>query len=137
MSIELDHLIVPCRDRRKSAKLLAELFGVSWGPASVGPFHAVYVSDGLTLDFDETPEPFPLQHYCFRVDAERFEAILARIKAAGISHRSLPQGPADLQVNTAHGGKIVYWDQPDGHVWEILTLSYARQSKRDFGEFAA
>jgi catechol 2,3-dioxygenase-like lactoylglutathione lyase family enzyme len=136
MSIELDHLIVPCRNRLQSAKLLAELFGVSWGPASVGPFHAVYVSDGLTLDFDETPEPLPLQHYCFRVDAERFEAILARIKAAGISYRSLPQGPADLQVNTAHGGKIVYWDQPDGHVWEILTLSYARQSKRDFGESA-
>jgi hypothetical protein len=21
----------------------------------------------------------------------------------------------------------VYWNEPDGHVWEILTVSYARQ----------
>jgi len=26
-----------------------------------------------------------------------------------------------------HGGSIVYWNEPDGHYWEILTVSYARQ----------
>jgi len=50
-----------------------------------------------------------------------------RIKAKGIAWRSLPHGEADRKVNTAHGGRIVYWDQPDGHVWEILTESYARR----------
>jgi hypothetical protein len=30
-------------------------------------------------------------------------------------------------VNTAHGGRIVYWSEPDGHVWEALTVSYARR----------
>ncbi len=33
-----------------------------------------------------------------------------------------------MQVNTHHGGWIVYWNEPDGHVWEALTVSYARQS---------
>jgi hypothetical protein len=25
----------------------------------------------------------------------------------------------------------VYWDRPDGHVWEALTVSYARSAARD------
>jgi hypothetical protein len=32
-----------------------------------------------------------------------------------------------MRVNMQHGGRIVYWNQPDGHVWEALTVSYARQ----------
>ncbi len=27
-----------------------------------------------------------------------------------------------------HGGSIVYWNEPDGHQWEMLTISYARQA---------
>jgi hypothetical protein len=34
-----------------------------------------------------------------------------------------------MQINTAHGGRIVYWNEPDGHVWEVLTVSYARQPR--------
>jgi catechol 2,3-dioxygenase-like lactoylglutathione lyase family enzyme len=89
----------------------------------------VYVNDGLTLDFDETSEPFPTQHYCFRVEPAEFDAILGRIRAAGLPYRSSPHGPVDFAVDTAHGGRIVYWSEPDGHVWEILTVSYARGGK--------
>ena len=32
----------------------------------------------------------------------------------------------DQQVDTTHGGRIVYWNEPDGHQWEMLTASYAR-----------
>jgi hypothetical protein len=34
-----------------------------------------------------------------------------------------------MQVNTQHGGRIVYWNEPDGHQRELLTVSYARQAK--------
>ena len=128
MAINLDHLLVPARDRVASAKFLAELLGVPWAESGVGPFSPVYVNDGLTLDFDETSEPFPTLHFCFRVDQAHFDAILARIIAAGIPYRSSPHGPADFKVNKDHGGSIVYWNEPDGHVWEILTVSYARKS---------
>ena len=30
--------------------------------------------------------------------------------------------------DTGHGGSIVYWNEPDGHQWEMLTASYARES---------
>lgn len=66
----------------------------------------MFVNDGLTLDFDQ---------------------ILSRIRARGFEYRSTPGGPADRQVNHYGGGRHVYWSQPDEHVWEILTVSYARQ----------
>ena len=128
MSIQLDHTIVPSRNRKAAAELLATLLGVPWAESGVGPFCPVYVSDGLTLDFDQADEPFPVLHYCFRVSEPEFDGILARIKARGIAYRSTPHGPMDRQVNTHSGGRIVYWNEPDGHVWEALTVSYARQT---------
>jgi catechol 2,3-dioxygenase-like lactoylglutathione lyase family enzyme len=128
MAVHLDHLLVPARNRAASARRVAQILGVPWAESGVGPFSPVYVNDGLTLDFDETGDPFPTLHFCFRVDPEAFDAILGRITAAGIPYRSTPHGPVDFKVNTDHGGRIVYWSEPDGHVWEALTVSYARQA---------
>jgi len=129
MTVHLDHLFVPCRNRVASAKLLAELLGVPWAETGAGPVSSVYVNEGLTLDFDETEKSYPIGHYCFRVTEEDFNAILGRLRAAGIQYRSDPHGPVDMQINTQYGGNIVYWNEPAGHYWEILTVSYARQAK--------
>ena len=54
MAAQLDHLLVPSKDRVTSAKLLAHLLGVPWAEqGSIGPFSPVYVNAGLTLDFDQ------------------------------------------------------------------------------------
>ena len=130
MAIALDHLIVPTKNRITSAKLLGTLLGVLWAEqGGFGPFSPVYVNDKFTIDFDEWTEPVPKMHYCFRLEATEFDAVLTRIKAAGITYRSLPHGPADNSVNKTFGGKLIYWSEPDGHTWEILTVSYARQSQ--------
>ncbi len=126
MSIDLDHLLIPVRDRVASARLLATLLGVAWAESGIGPFSPVYVNDALTLDFDQADSPYPVQHYCFRVSEPEFDAILGRIRAAGIEYRSAVHGPMDMQVDTQHGGRIVYWNEPDCHQWEMLTVSYAR-----------
>ena len=129
MTIQLDHTIVPSRNQIASAKLLAELLGVPWAESSIGPFSPVYVNDGLTLDFIETDQPFPIYYFCFRVDEKEFDSILARITAAGIKYRSTVRGAADMQISTQFGGRMIYWNEPDGHQWEILTVSYARRAK--------
>ena len=126
--IELDHVIVSAHDQRASARRLAEFLGVPWAESGIGPFSPVYVNDGLTLDFIDDPGPFPVQHFCFRVSDAEFDSILGRLQAAGIRYRSSVRGPEDMKVNTDYGGRIVYWNEPDGHQWEILTVSYARQS---------
>ncbi len=129
MNIQLDHLLVPSRDKIAAARQLAELLGVPWSTSGIGPFAPVYVNDGLTLDFDQWDGPVPPIHFAFRVSEDAFDAILARLQAAGIPYRSLVHGPVDSKVDTAHGGRIVYWNQPDGHQWEMLTVSYAREAR--------
>lgn len=126
MTIELDHFIVSCRNKAAAARQLGELLGVPWAESGIGPFAPVYLNDGLTLDFFETQEDFPVEHYCFRVSDAEFDAILARIQAAGIPYRSAVRGPMDMQVSTQFGGRGIYWNAPEGHQWEMLTVSYAR-----------
>lgn len=127
MTIHLDHTIVPSRNRIASAKLLAELLGVPWAATGAGPFSPVYVNDGLTLDFQDTDEQFPIYHFCFRVNQADFDGILARIKAAGIKYRSTVGGTVDMRVDPHYGN--VCWNEPDGHQWEMLMVSYARAGR--------
>jgi catechol 2,3-dioxygenase-like lactoylglutathione lyase family enzyme len=129
MSIDLDHTIVPSHHAVASAERLAQLLGVPWAPTGLGPFSPVYVNEGLTLDFIQTDEHFPVYHFCFRVDDAAFDAILARIEAAGVAWRGSVRGSDDRRVNTEYGGRMVYWNEPDGHQWEMLTVSYARQAR--------
>jgi hypothetical protein len=124
MAIELDHIMVHARDQDAAAKRLAEILGVEWGKAAAGPFTAVYVNEGLTFDFISTDESFPVEHYCFRVAPEEFARILGRLQAARIPYRSSVRGANDMKVDPHYGN--VYWDEPDGHRWEMLTVSYAR-----------
>ena len=111
MTIHLDHFIVSSHDKSASAKLLAELLGVGWSEAGPGPFAAVYINDGLTLDFIDTDEEFPVEHFCFRVSEKDFDAILGRITAAGIQFRSTVRGPIDMQVDRQFGGRGLYWNE--------------------------
>lgn len=127
MSIQLDHVIVPSRDRKTAAALLGGILGVPWSAEThAGPFSPVYVNGELTLDVGQIHAEFPAQHYCFRVSEPEFDAILARLREKGIAYRSTPLGPMDMQIRQQGGGRNVYWSEPDGHVWEILTVSYAR-----------
>src|SRR5262249_4519472 len=62
MTVQLDHTIVPSRDRKAAAELLARILAVPWAESGVGPFCPVYVNDGLTLDMDQAEDGFPIQH---------------------------------------------------------------------------
>jgi catechol 2,3-dioxygenase-like lactoylglutathione lyase family enzyme len=126
MAIQLDHIIVPAQDRVEAARRLAGLLDVAWEKTQ-GEFSPVYVNESLTLDFARRPDFEGRHHICFRVSDAEFDAIFGRIQAAKIAYRSRPHGEDDLKINTRLGGKNLYWQDPDGHLWEILTVSYARQ----------
>ena len=84
--MELDHAIVPVRDRRAAAERLAAILGVPWAETGIGPFCPVFVSDGFTIDFDTAEGSFPIQHYAFRVSDAEFDAIVARLVDLRIGH---------------------------------------------------
>ncbi len=122
MTIELDHTIVPSRDKEAAARFFSRIFGLTYN-GTVSPFAPVRVNENLTLDFldfDEASD-FETHHYAFKVSEAEFDAIFGRIKADGVIYGSGPGSFEDMQINHRRGGRGVYFRDPDGHILEILT----------------
>jgi catechol 2,3-dioxygenase-like lactoylglutathione lyase family enzyme len=124
MAVQLNHTIVPARDKEASARFYARMFGFAYaGPQ--GHFAPVRIqSQSLTLDFDEN-ESFEPGHYAFKVSEAEFDEIFARIRADGMSYGSGPFSSEDGQINHWNGGRGVYFRDPGGHLLEILTRDSA------------
>jgi catechol 2,3-dioxygenase-like lactoylglutathione lyase family enzyme len=123
MAIELNHTIVYSRDKRASARFLADLFGLP-SPVAWGPFLAVAASNSVTLDFLDTTGDIASQHYCFLVGEDEFDAIFGRIQAQGMPFWADPGHRQAGEINTHDGGRGVYFDDPSGHNLEIITRPY-------------
>jgi len=121
MTIRLDHTIVPATDKAASAKFFAEIFGLAVKPGQ-GHFAQVQVNDSLTLDFADEAEPGWREHYAFHVSEAEFGAIFGRVKAKGLLYGSGPSNRADGQLYTRRGGRGFYFDDPNGHILEVMTV---------------
>ena len=130
MTIRLDHTIVPAKDKVASAEFCAEIFGLTVKP--VDHFAPVQVNESLTFDFADEPEPWggpgfdprtgQSHHYAFHVSEAEFEAIFGRVKAKGIAYGSGPFTHTDGQINTRRGGRGFYFEDPYGHLLEVMTV---------------
>ncbi|NEB74058.1 VOC family protein [Streptomyces sp. SID14478] len=127
MPVELNHTIVTAHDQEASARFLADLLGLSVGPPD-GPFTPVEVANGVTLayydrELDESvPGPrITPQHYAFQVADEEFDAILGRIRAAGLPYWADPHHRTPVEIRTRDGSRAAYFEDPNGHNMEILT----------------
>ena len=122
MAVKLNHTIVYARNKRASSAFLTELLGlepaVPWGP-----FMAVEVANEITLDYHDAADPSP-QHYCFLVDEAEFDEIFARIREREIPYWADPGHHEAGEINTNDGGRGVYFDDPNGHILEIITRPY-------------
>ena len=122
MSIELNHTIVPARDKVASAEFFARILGLAFDKGAVGHFAPVRVNESLTMDFGDA-DAFEVHHYAFKVSEADFDAMFARILAEGIPYGSGPPNPFDdMKINRRDGGRGVYFRDPDGHVLELLTV---------------
>ena len=131
MPVSLNHTIVPARDKRASATFLAEILGLPVGEP-FGPFIPVRVGE-VTMDFAEVDfaqrgvDVVQPHHYAFQVDEAGFDQIFERIVARGLDYYAEPHEPKRYgEINTWRGGRTVYFDDPDGHIMEVLTTSEAR-----------
>jgi catechol 2,3-dioxygenase-like lactoylglutathione lyase family enzyme len=119
MTVELNHTIVPARDKHASAAFIAEVLGLPVG-GEVGPFVQVELANNVTLDFMDRTDVTP-QHYAFLVDDEVFDAAHARLLDRGVQTWADPDHLEPDGINTRWGGRGVYFPDPDGHNMEILT----------------
>ena len=120
MAIKLDHTIVAARDKHESAAFLAEILGLP-APVPFGPFLGVRMDNGVTLDFLDSEEEIVAQHYAFLIGESEFDAIFARIRERVLDYWADPFHHQPGAINTNDGGRGVYWNDPDGHILEIIT----------------
>jgi catechol 2,3-dioxygenase-like lactoylglutathione lyase family enzyme len=122
MAIQLNHTIVHARDPVASAKFLSDLLGLA-PPTTFGPFQVVELANGVSLDYI-VGDGIAAQHYAFLVAEDEFDAIFGRIRERGLDHWADPGQRLKNEINTHDGGRGVYWEDPDGHLLEIITRPY-------------
>jgi catechol 2,3-dioxygenase-like lactoylglutathione lyase family enzyme len=121
MSIEVNHLIVPATDKTSSARFLAGILGLPIGEP-VSHFQPVQVG-AVTLDYDNAADIRPI-HVAFLVDDATFDAAHKRLLDAGVPTYADPGRSLPSQVNHRFGGRGVYFDDPDGHLFELMTAAW-------------
>ena len=123
MSIQLNHTIVSCRDQERSAAFLSEILGLP--PATrFGHFLVVQADNDVSLDFAETTKEIMPQHYAFLTGEDEFDAAFGRIRDRGLTYWADPGRSQPGVINHRDGGRGLYFEDPDGHVLEILTRPY-------------
>lgn len=123
MPVELNHTIVWCTDRYRSAAFMAEMFGLP-EPKDLFHFRVVEVANGVSLDFSDMNAPTSRQHYAFLVSEPEFDAVMQKIRDKGLEFWADPQGSRPGEINHNDGGRGVYFRDPDGHYLEALTVPY-------------
>ncbi len=122
MPVQLNHTIVWSKDKQKSAKFLTEILGLP-AATSFGPFLVVKLDNDVSLDFYEQEE-VGLQHYAFLITEAGFDAVFARIRGRGMDYWADPAKTQPGEIYHHNGGRGVYFDDPSGHLLEIMTRPY-------------
>jgi catechol 2,3-dioxygenase-like lactoylglutathione lyase family enzyme len=120
MAIRLDHTIVPAKDKVAAAKFFAEIFGLS--VEDHGHFAEVQINESLTFAFADEPKSVRSHHYAFHISDAEFDAIFERVKAREIPYGSGPFSHSDGKINTRRGGRGFYFEDPNGHLLEVMTV---------------
>jgi catechol 2,3-dioxygenase-like lactoylglutathione lyase family enzyme len=127
VTAKLNHTIVWTRDKEASSAFLAEILGLP-EPARFGPFRVVELDNEASLDFHDTEGEIPSQHYAFLVSEADFDKAFARIRERGLTWWADPAQRRAGEINHNDAGRGLYFEDPDGHLLEIITRPYGSGS---------
>lgn len=131
---ELNHLIVWCADKTRGAAHLVDVLGLDPPRDFAGQFLVVDIGNGVSLDYaDWRGDELTSQHLAFLVTDEEFDAAYDRMKSTGIEHWADPSRRTPGEINHHDGGRGVYWNDPDGHLLEIITRPYGAETESSGG----
>jgi extradiol dioxygenase family protein len=125
MAIVLAHTIVPAKDKITSAQFCAEIFGLTI-KLGQSDFAQVEVNESLTFDFanhTRFDRKAQRHHYAFHVTDAEFKAIFGRVQTKGIPYGSRPYNRTDGQIYTRSGGRGFYFEDTNGDLLEVMTVS--------------
>ena len=125
---ELNHTIVWCSDKQRSAAFLTDILGL---PPARTFFHFLVVDlkNGVSLDFYQKEGEVARQHYAFLVSDEEFDTGFAKIKDRGLDYWADPARTQQGEINHHFGGRGVYFFDPDEHLLELITKPYGTENQ--------
>jgi catechol 2,3-dioxygenase-like lactoylglutathione lyase family enzyme len=122
-TVQLNHTIVAAHDKMSTATFLSEILDLP-KPFLLGMFAVVQLNSGTSLDFIDTQGEITAQHYAFLITEREFDEIFARIQERHLPYWADPYRQEPDRINTWDGGRGVYFDDPNGHLLEIITRTY-------------
>ena len=125
---ELNHTIVWCSDKQRSAAFLTDILGLP--PAR--PFLHFLVVDlknEVSLDYYQKEGAVSPQHYAFLVSDEEFDAGFAKLTDRGLTYWADPARTRPGEINHHFDGRGVYFADPDGHLLELITRPYGTETQ--------
>ena len=122
MKPQLNHTIVAAHDNRESAEFLADFLGLE-PPVAWGPFMQVETGNGVGIDF-VTADEIHSMHLAFLVTEAEFDVMYDKIRDRGMDHWADPHMSTPGEINTHDGGRGVYFLDPGGNLFEIITRPY-------------
>ena len=128
MAAQFNHTIVWCTDKHVSSAFMAEMLGLP-EPSTFLHFMIVPLANGVSMDFMEHPAPIAAQHYAFLVGDAEFDAGMARLAARGLPYWADPARKQPGEINRHFGGRGVYFEDPDGHLLELITKPYGSETE--------
>jgi catechol 2,3-dioxygenase-like lactoylglutathione lyase family enzyme len=84
----------------------------------------VRLANDVSLDFMQKEGKVALQHYAFLLSEEEFDGAFGRIRAEGLAYWADPARSKPGEINHHDGGRGVYFEDPNGHLLEIITRPY-------------
>ena len=123
MPVAFNHTIVWSNDSKASATFLADILGLP-PPRKWGPFQIVATANGVNLDFMDRQGEILSRHFAFLVSETEFDEILQRVRQQGLSYWADPARSKSAEINHHDGGRGVYFEDPNGHLLEIITRPY-------------
>lgn len=122
MTISLNHTIVHVRDAEATARFLTELLDL---PAHrrLGHFTVVQVGE-TSLDLLPADQEIASRHFAFLVAEAAFDAILDRLVDREVPFWADPFRREPGAINRWDDGRGVYFDDPNGHLLEVITRPY-------------
>jgi catechol 2,3-dioxygenase-like lactoylglutathione lyase family enzyme len=85
------------------------------------------VANEVTLAFlDAEGMEIQLQHYAFLVSDAEFDQIFGRVKERKLKYWADPGMRQEGSINHHFGGRGVYFQDPSGHLLEIITQPYGK-----------
>ena len=120
MNVQLDHMIIAARDKHASAAFFSEMLGLPV-PMPAGPFVAVQIDHGLSLDFADADGDIRPQHYAFLVSDAEFDTIFERLCRRDLPSWADPRRTRPGEIAHRGHSRAFYFEDPSGHFLEVLT----------------